>query len=209
MHRPTNTWWERNMVCLSADQFAENLLESNGADVKRLKFEGRSGVLMWNWTLEYLDHRWLHVQMKVCRQRRHSGRFPQFFRLHLRQMNTRLKSEDKECTRKHSGSEPSGQKSAEHLDAWYVRLLVRGSHTLLNASRMKMPRNVELLQIRTHDRWTRVRAQPIPTRRGQNQPLLQTTRTWRTEWMCKEYISNYRKLATKTVYSQHEQQHER
>ena len=24
MHRPTNTWWERNMVCLSADQFAEN-----------------------------------------------------------------------------------------------------------------------------------------------------------------------------------------
>ena len=28
MHRPTNTWWERNMVCLSADQFAENHLES-------------------------------------------------------------------------------------------------------------------------------------------------------------------------------------
>ena len=26
---------------------------------------------------------------------------------------------------------------------------------------------------------------------------------------CKEYISNYRKLATKTVYLQHEQQHER
>ena len=23
MHRPTNTWWGRNMVCLSADQFAE------------------------------------------------------------------------------------------------------------------------------------------------------------------------------------------
>ena len=29
-------------------------------------------------------------------------------------------------------------------------------------------------------------------------------------WMtCEEYISNYRKLATKTVYLQHEQQHER
>ena len=27
--------------------------------------------------------------------------------------------------------------------------------------------------------------------------------------LCKEYISNYRKLATKTVYLQHEQQHER
>ena len=29
-----------------------------------------------------------------------------------------------------------------------------------------------------------------------------------TETLCKEYISNYRKLATKTVYLQHEQ-HER
>ena len=26
---------------------------------------------MWKWTLEYLDHLWLHVQMKRCRQRRH------------------------------------------------------------------------------------------------------------------------------------------
>ena len=47
----------RNMVCLSADQFAENLLESNGADVKRSKLEGRSGISTWKWTLEYLDHR--------------------------------------------------------------------------------------------------------------------------------------------------------
>ena len=29
------------------------------------------------------------------------------------------------------------------------------------------------------------------------------------EILCKEYTSNYRKLATKTVYLQHEQQHER
>ena len=36
MHRPTNTWWGRNMVCLSADQFA--------VDVKRSKLEGRSGI---------------------------------------------------------------------------------------------------------------------------------------------------------------------
>ena len=31
------------MVCLSADQFAENHLESNGVDVKRWKLEARSG----------------------------------------------------------------------------------------------------------------------------------------------------------------------
>ena len=44
------------MVCLNADEFAENLLESNGADVKRSKIEGRNGILTWKWTLEYLDH---------------------------------------------------------------------------------------------------------------------------------------------------------
>ena len=55
MHRPTNTWWERNMVCLSADQFAENLLENSGVEVKRLKLEGRSGILTWKRILEYPD----------------------------------------------------------------------------------------------------------------------------------------------------------
>ena len=72
-----------------------------------------------------------------------------------------MKCEDKECTRKHSGSELSGQKSAEVLDALHARLPVQGSHTLANADRIKMPgtraakqhqwrrRNVELLQIQT------------------------------------------------------------
>ena len=81
--------------------------------------------------------------------------------------------EVKECTRKHPGSELSGQKSAELLDARHVRRLVRERRTLANASRVKMPgmraaeqhqrrrRNVEL-EIRTHDRWTRVRVQLIP-----------------------------------------------
>ena len=32
------------MVCLSADQFAENLLESSRADVKRSRLEGRNGI---------------------------------------------------------------------------------------------------------------------------------------------------------------------
>ena len=44
MHRPTNTWWRRNMVCSSADQFEENHLENAGVDVKRSKFEARSGI---------------------------------------------------------------------------------------------------------------------------------------------------------------------
>ena len=56
MHRQMNTWWGRSMVCLSADHFAENLLEGNGADVKQSKLEGRNGLLTWKWTLEYLDH---------------------------------------------------------------------------------------------------------------------------------------------------------
>ena len=59
--------------------------------------------------------------------------------LHLRQKNTCLKCEVKECTPKHSGSELSGQKSAELLDARHVRHPVRRSHTLVNASRIKMP----------------------------------------------------------------------
>ena len=36
-----NSWWGRSTVCLSANQFAENLLDSCGADVKRSKLEGR------------------------------------------------------------------------------------------------------------------------------------------------------------------------
>ena len=32
------------MVCFSADQSSENLLENNGADVKRSRLEGRNGI---------------------------------------------------------------------------------------------------------------------------------------------------------------------
>ena len=69
-------WWRRSMLCLSADQLAENLLESSGADVKRSKLEGRHGILMWKCTLECLDRMWFHVQMKRCRQRRHGRKIP-------------------------------------------------------------------------------------------------------------------------------------
>ena len=85
MHRPTNTWWGRNMVCLSADQFAENHLESNGVDVKRSKLEARSGILTWKWILEYPDQFWNHVETRECRQQRHRWKFLQYLHLHLRQ----------------------------------------------------------------------------------------------------------------------------
>ena len=66
-HPRMNTWWVRSSVCLSADQFAGNLLESSGAAVKRLRLEGRNGILMWKWTLEYLDRLWNHVETKGTR----------------------------------------------------------------------------------------------------------------------------------------------
>ena len=163
MHCLTSTWWGRSMVCFSAGQFAENLLESSGADVKPSKLEGRNGILTWKWTLEYLDHLWLHVQMKRCRQRRHGRKVPQYLHLHLRQKNTCMKCEVKECTRKRSGSELSGQKSAELPGAPHARLPVQGSHILVNARGIKMPgkraaehnqrrrRNAELVETWTYD----------------------------------------------------------
>ena len=65
------------MVCLSADQFAENLLENNGVDVKRSKLEGRSGILTWKWIQEYLDQLWNHVETRDCRQQRYQWKFLQ------------------------------------------------------------------------------------------------------------------------------------
>ena len=79
-------WWGRNMVCSSADQFAENHLENNGVDVKRSKLEGRSGILTWKWILEYPDQLWNHVEMKECR--RHRWKFLQYLHLNLRQNST-------------------------------------------------------------------------------------------------------------------------
>ena len=99
MHRPTNTWWRRNMVCLSADQIAENHLESNGVDVKRSKLEARSGILTWKWILEFPDQLWNHVEMRECRQQRHRWKFLQYLHLHLRLNNTYMKCEVKECAK--------------------------------------------------------------------------------------------------------------
>ena len=178
MHRRMNTWWRRSMVCSSADQFAENLRERSGADVKRSRLEGRNGIFMWKWTLEYLDRLSLHVQMKGCRQRRHStSTCTSARRSRARNASTRS------APRKHSGSEHFRQISVDLLDAL-------GEVTpLVNADRVKMPgtraaeqhhrrkRNVESLQIQTHDRWTRVVVRWIPSRRRKKQPLRQTTRT--------------------------------
>ena len=91
-------WWGRDASSdehlvgtkhgLSADQFAENHLESNGVDVKRSKLEARSGILTWKRILECPDQLWNHVETRECRQRRHRWKFPQYFHLHLRQKNT-------------------------------------------------------------------------------------------------------------------------
>ena len=66
------------MVCLSADQFAENHLESNGVDVKRSKLVGRNGILTWKWILEYPDQLWNRVEIWECRQVRHRWKFLQY-----------------------------------------------------------------------------------------------------------------------------------
>ena len=69
------------------------------------------------------------------------------------------------------GEIPTTLPLAPPLDAWHVRRLVRRSHTLVNARRIKMSgtraadlhqrrrRNAELLEIQIHDRWTRVEVQ--------------------------------------------------
>ena len=108
-------WWGRDA---SSDEhlvgrMKHGLLECRTVRRKRSRLEGRNGPLMWKRSLEYLDHLWLHVQMKGCRQQRHRSRFPQYLHLHFRQRSKRLKFEVKVCNRKHSGSEPSGQKAAE------------------------------------------------------------------------------------------------
>ena len=88
MHRLTSTWWGRNMVCVSADQFAETLLENSGVDVKRSKLEERSGILTWKWILEYLDRLWNNVETRECRQQRHRWKFLQYLHLHLHRKDT-------------------------------------------------------------------------------------------------------------------------
>ena len=64
MLRRMNTWWGRSTVCFSADQFAGNLLESSGADVKRSGLEGRNGISMWKWTWNIWTAYGFHVETK-------------------------------------------------------------------------------------------------------------------------------------------------
>ena len=176
-------WWGRDAssdehlvgtkhgLLKKADQFAENLLESSGADVRRSRLEGRNGILTWKWTLEYLDRLWLHVQMKGCRQRRHREKFPQYLNLHFCQKNTYLKCEHKECTRKHTQDQSILVRNRQNSWLTCMRDSRSGEVThsrMQDVSRCvgRKPRNsisgggrnVESLQIQTHDHWTRVRS---------------------------------------------------
>ena len=153
-----------------------------------------------------------------------SGWFLQYLHLHLRQKNKYLKCEAKECTQKHSGldrafgSEIGRTLGCPAWDSWSREV------TLVNTRRIKMPgkiaseqhqwrrRNAELFEIRTLDRWTRVRVQQIPTQRDQKQPLWQTTIAWRTKWMKitfkedQRHLTNWNQLMMKTCQRRHEWQ---
>ena len=131
--------------------------------------------------------------MRECRQQRHRWKFVQYLHLHP-------------PPEKHV---PEMRGQGVHAQALRIRAFWSEigrtpgcpacetpgpgkSH--IRAGRIKMPgkkaaeqhqrtrRDAELLEIRTLDRWTQVRAQQIPTRRDQKQPLRQTTIAWRTKW---------------------------
>ena len=154
---------ETCMVCSSADQFAENHLKNNGVDVKRLKLEGRNGILTWKWILEYPDRLWNEGMPTATAP----------MEIPIVPPPAPPPEEHVPEMRKHLGSGLSGQKSADLPDARHARPLVQGSHTPVNAGRIKMPgkiaaeqdqrrrRDAELLEIRRLDRWTRVRVQQI------------------------------------------------
>ena len=174
-HRPTNTWWGRNMVCLSADQFAENLLESNGADVKRSKLEGQN----WNFERE-MDS---GIPGPPLTSRPDEG---------IPTATTQGKMltvlppapppEDHLPEMRAQGVHAYQSLLVTYRqDSWMpgMRFSRSGDHTLASANRIKMSgtraaeqhqrrrRNVELLKILIHDRWTRVEVRWIPSRRGQ------------------------------------------
>ena len=98
-------WWGRNMVCFSADQFAAHLLETSGADVKRSKHEGRSGIVSWKWILEYTDQFWNYVETKECRQQRPRWKFLQYFHLHRRLKNTYSNASSQQQRRSRCGGQ--------------------------------------------------------------------------------------------------------
>ena len=114
----------------------------------------------------------------------HKRRFQRYLHLPLRHNMTVMypKCENKECTRRNSGPELSGQKSAQLLDAQHARLPVQGSHTLVNTKHIKMSgtravesrqrrrRNVEFLRIQIHDHWTRLEVRWILNRKEPNWP---------------------------------------
>ena len=158
------SWWGRdassdehlvgwNMVCISADQFAENFMESNGVDGKRLKLEGTK----WNFDVE-MDP---GMPGRTLQPRRDEGMPtatapieiptvpPEGQVPEMRGQGVHAKTLRIRAFRSGTGRSPGCQACDTP---------VQGSHT---------PVNAESLEIQTHDRWTQVRAQQIPTRRDQ------------------------------------------
>ena len=171
------------MVCLSADQFAENLLESNGADVKRLKLEGRNGILTWKWVCG--------IPGPQVTSRPDEGMPAATARKKIPTVPPPALPPEEHV--------PEMRGQGVHAKPLRIRAFWSeigrtpgcpacetpglGSHTLVNARRIKMPgpraaekhqrrrRNVELLEIWIHNRWTRVEVRRVLSQRGQKQPL--------------------------------------
>ena len=192
MHRPTNTWWRRSMVSLSAE-FAENFAESSGADVKRSRLEGT----IWNFDVE-MDSgiSGPHVTSRpdegmstattqggdshvTCQQRPSACTSARNSR--ARNASTRSA---RECTKDQSilvrnrqntgmlgmrfpapGKSHTGE-CRSNQDAW--------DESRRTASAEEAKRGI------VADHWTRMEVRWIPCRRGQKQSLRQTTRL--TRW---------------------------
>ena len=136
----------------------------------------------WNFDVE-MDS-WLHVTMKRCRQRWHGEKFPQYLHLHpspeehvpeMRGQGVYTKALKIRAFWSEIGRTPGcpacetpgpgkyhTRECKTYQDAW-------GREPPSSISGGGETRNC--LEIRTHDRWTRVRVQQIPTPIGQKQPL--------------------------------------
>ena len=149
---------------------------------------------MWKWTLEYMDRFWLHIQMKGCRQRRHRGNShctstcTSATRSRARNASTRSARESTQdqsiLVRNRQNSWMPCMRDSRSGEVTHSRMQIVSRCLGLEPpnSISGGKRNVESLQIQTHDHWTRVEVRWILSPRGQKQPLRQTTRTRLTRW---------------------------
>ena len=196
------------MVCLGADQFAENHLENSGADVKRSRLEGRSGILTWKWILEYPNQLWNHVETRECRQQQPRWKFLQYLHLHLRQQDQSILVRNRQnswlpCMRdSRSGEVTHTRECRSYQDAW------EDSRRTASAEEVRRgivgdPDTGPLDSCGSS-------TDPEPQR--EKRPLRQTTRTRLTRWMRttseedQRHLNNWNQWTMKTCRKRHEWQ---